>query len=131
MEILSLLHHSARRLEKPAPKPRRCRPLNQKGRPIPADLCPAAGRGPHARRGDSGSSLDPSKGSIEKGGYELAEQNGRTRLTLSAQSEYTGFLPRLFEPLITPAAQKKLEGDLARLKSLVEGEAAMPGTTTP
>ncbi len=65
---------------------------------------------------------DSSSGFTETGEYALVEQDGDTRLTLSAFSVYHGFLPRLFEPLITPAAQKKLEGDLARLKSLVEAE---------
>src|SRR5713101_9995252 len=44
---------------------------------------------------------DTSAGFFESGGYQLEEQNGRTHLTLAAQSEYHGFLPRLFEPLIT------------------------------
>ena len=68
---------------------------------------------------------DPSNGFTENGEYALVERDGRTRLTLSAQSQYYGFLPRLCEPLITPAAQKKLEGDLARLKTLVEVEPAV------
>jgi hypothetical protein len=33
-----------------------------------------------------------------------------------------GFFPRLFEPLITPEAGKKLTEDLQRLKQLVEAE---------
>jgi uncharacterized protein YndB with AHSA1/START domain len=69
---------------------------------------------------------DPSQGFTERGEYLLAEQNGTTRLTLSGTTVYNGFLPRLFEPLITPAAQKKLEEDLHRLKQLVESESPSP-----
>ncbi|MGB0035910.1 MAG: SRPBCC family protein [Candidatus Acidiferrales bacterium] len=65
---------------------------------------------------------DPSEGFTEAGEYVLEPTGTGTRLTLSATSEYQGFLPRLFEPLITPEAQKKLKEDLARLKGLVEGE---------
>jgi len=78
---------------------------------------------PNKRMGFTLKSLgDPSAGFTEQGEYVLVEHDGRTRLTLAGQSQYYGFMPRLFEPLITPAAQKKLEGDLARLKSLVEAE---------
>lgn len=65
---------------------------------------------------------DPSDGFTEAGEYLLEPTGTGTRLTLSATSEYHGFLPRLFEPLITPEAQKKLQEDLARLKGLVEAE---------
>jgi uncharacterized protein YndB with AHSA1/START domain len=68
---------------------------------------------------------DPSMGFSEGGDYVLVEQNGHTTLTLTASSIYHGFKPRLFEPFITPMAQKKLEEDLARLKSLVEAEPVM------
>lgn len=72
---------------------------------------------------------DPSNGFTENGDYVLVEGDGHTRLTLSVQSQYYGFLPRLCEPLITPAAQKKLEGDLARLKNFVEAEPAVANPT--
>jgi uncharacterized protein YndB with AHSA1/START domain len=65
---------------------------------------------------------DPSNGFTEKGEYVLEERDGKTRVTLSGQTEYHGLLVRLMEPLITPAADKKLAGDLARLKVLVEAE---------
>ena len=72
---------------------------------------------------------DPPNGFTENGDYVLVERDGHTRLKLSAQSQYYGFLPRLCEPLITPAAQKKLEGELARLKNLVEAEPAVANPT--
>lgn len=72
---------------------------------------------------------DSSAGFRETGGYTLEEQGGRTRLTLAATSEYHGFLPRLMEPFITPAAQKKLEADLTHLKQLVEAEPRMAPAT--
>lgn len=46
-------------------------------------------------------------------------------MTVKKDSAYYGFLPRLFEPLITPSAQKLLEENLRTLKRLVEAE-AMP-----
>jgi uncharacterized protein YndB with AHSA1/START domain len=61
----------------------------------------------------------------ETGEYVLTEANGTTQLTLSGSSKYFPFWVQLMEPMITPAAQKKLEGDLARLKSLVEAEPRM------
>jgi uncharacterized protein YndB with AHSA1/START domain len=49
--------------------------------------------------------------------------NGRTRLDVASRYHFTPWFARLMEPLITPAAQKKMVGDLARLKSLVEKNA--------
>ena len=63
---------------------------------------------------------DPSNSFTERGGYVLEERDGRTRVTLSAQTDYRGVLPRLMEPIITKQADAKLADDLARLKSLVE-----------
>ena len=48
---------------------------------------------------------DSSGGFRATGGITLEEQGGRTRLTLVASSEYHGFLLRLMEPFIAPAAQ--------------------------
>jgi uncharacterized protein YndB with AHSA1/START domain len=67
---------------------------------------------------------DPSNGFTEQAKYTLEEKDGKTRVTLSAQTEYHGFLIRLLEPLITPQADKKLAEDLARLKALVESAPA-------
>jgi uncharacterized protein YndB with AHSA1/START domain len=54
--------------------------------------------------------------------YVLSEQGGHTTLTLRGDSRYFPFWIQLMEPIITPAAQKKLQGDLARLKALLEAE---------
>ena len=64
----------------------------------------------------------PSMGFIETGEYAIVEQDRHTLLTLTGTSKYYPFRLQLMEPLITPSAQKKLVGDLARLKSLVEAE---------
>lgn len=58
----------------------------------------------------------------EYGLYSLVPiQNGNgTRLTLSAVSQYHGFLLTLFEPIISHEAQKKVTGDLNHLKTLAE-----------
>ena len=66
---------------------------------------------------------DPSNSFTEKGIYLLEEHEGKTRLTLAAQTDYHGFLPRLMEPIITKQADAKVAGDLARMKALVEAEA--------
>ena len=47
---------------------------------------------------------------------------GRTRLTIDGTYRYAQWFAELMEPLITPAAEKKLRGDVARLKALVEKE---------
>jgi uncharacterized protein YndB with AHSA1/START domain len=69
---------------------------------------------------------DPSNGFTETGDYTLADENGKTRLRFEVQTKYFAFLPRLFEPFITPEANKKLGEDLQRMKQLVEAE---PNTT--
>jgi carbon monoxide dehydrogenase subunit G len=50
--------------------------------------------------------------------------NGHTRLEVHATFHYSIWFAQLMEPLITPAASKKMDDDLAHLKSLVESEAA-------
>jgi uncharacterized protein YndB with AHSA1/START domain len=53
--------------------------------------------------------------------YKLTDLgNGRTHLEVIGQYHYDVWMEQLFEPLITPAAQKKMDGDVARLKSLAE-----------
>lgn len=47
---------------------------------------------------------------------------GRTRLSIDGSYRYAQWFAALMEPLITPAAEKKLRGDVARLKTLVEKE---------
>ena len=65
---------------------------------------------------------DRNSGFTETGDYTLAEENGRTRLRFEVSTRYFGFLPRLFEPFITPAATRKLNEDFQRLKLLIEAE---------
>jgi uncharacterized protein YndB with AHSA1/START domain len=65
---------------------------------------------------------DPNNGFSETGDYTLTEQDGKTHLRFDVQAKYFGFLPRLFEPLITPEANAKLQGDFHRLKGLAEAE---------
>ena len=65
---------------------------------------------------------DPHNGFTETGDYTLAEQNGKTLLRFEVKTKYLGFLPRLFEPFITPEATKKLNEDLLHMKQLVEAE---------
>lgn len=53
--------------------------------------------------------------------------NNRTRLEQTASFVYDEWFARLLEPLITPAAQKKSDEDLARLKQQIEAApAAIP-----
>jgi uncharacterized protein YndB with AHSA1/START domain len=66
---------------------------------------------------------DPNNGFSEAGDYTLTEQDGKTRLRFDVRAKYFGFLPRLFEPLITPEANTKLQDDVHRLKGLAEAEA--------
>lgn len=56
--------------------------------------------------------------------YRLTDLGGgRTRLVVESQYHFTDRFAQLMEPLITPSAKKKLSGDIARLKSLVETKA--------
>lgn len=52
--------------------------------------------------------------------YDLVESGSGTFLSYASISRYEHPLARLMEPVVTREAQKKIEGDLARLKSLVE-----------
>jgi uncharacterized protein YndB with AHSA1/START domain len=45
---------------------------------------------------------------------------GRTRLETDGRFQYGPWYWQMLEPLVTPEAQKKLEGDLARLKAHAE-----------
>ena len=55
--------------------------------------------------------------------YELADLGGgRTRLQITGTYRFSMWLAKLMEPVITPSAERKLVGDMARLKSLVEAE---------
>jgi len=58
--------------------------------------------------------------------YHLTDLgDGRTRLVIEMSYHFDSALARLMEPLITPSARKKMDGDLARLKSLVESKAEL------
>jgi uncharacterized protein YndB with AHSA1/START domain len=50
--------------------------------------------------------------------------SGRTRLEAVGRYRFDMWFAKLLEPLITPAAEKKLVGDMTRLKSLVEDGAS-------
>jgi hypothetical protein len=52
--------------------------------------------------------------------YDLIESGDGTFFSYACISRYEHPLARLMEPVVTREAQKKIEGDLARLKSLVE-----------
>ena len=52
----------------------------------------------------------------------LDAADGATRLTATIETRYTKLGTRLLAPVVTRHAQKQLEGDLARLKALVEAE---------
>lgn len=52
--------------------------------------------------------------------YVLEEAGASTTLRYIGDFRYKPFMLRLLEPLITPSAQRKLEGDLMKLKSVVE-----------
>lgn len=67
---------------------------------------------------------DPVNGFSEAAEYRLTSEGSRTRLTFDAHTTYRGKLPRALEPLITPAARRKSQQDLARLKLMVEAEPA-------
>ncbi len=56
--------------------------------------------------------------------YRLTDLgNGRTRVDVDSKYHYNMWFANLMEPLVTPSAEKKMVGDLARLKSLVESKA--------
>ena len=60
------------------------------------------------------------------GRYELLALAGTTRVRYASSSRFSHPLLALIEPLITPVAQRKLDGDFARLEVLVESAGASP-----
>ena len=56
--------------------------------------------------------------------YSLGESAGGARVTWVISGETTSFKARLIAPMVQAKLQEKLEGDLARLRALLEGEAA-------
>jgi len=60
--------------------------------------------------------------------YELSDLgNGRTRIDIDSHYRFAQWFANFMEPLVTPAARKKLDGDVAHLKSAVAG-APKPGS---
>jgi uncharacterized protein YndB with AHSA1/START domain len=58
--------------------------------------------------------------------YRLVDLgSGRTRLEVRSRAHYNEWFAALLEPLITPAAEKKLVMDVNRLKQLAETRAAV------
>jgi hypothetical protein len=58
--------------------------------------------------------------------YRLVDLgNGRTRMEVHSRFHYSQWFANLMEPLITPAAEKKMVADAARLKFLVESNAEL------
>lgn len=52
--------------------------------------------------------------------YRLTDLGGgKTRLEMTGRFHYAGLLGRLMEPFITPSAQKQMEADVTRLKTLI------------
>ncbi len=58
--------------------------------------------------------------------YRLEERKGDTRLAVTSDTRYESFVARLFEPLITRAAQQQLEATLNQLRVQVEAEPVRP-----
>jgi uncharacterized protein YndB with AHSA1/START domain len=54
--------------------------------------------------------------------YTLTDAGGKTRLEQFAETRYLHPFYALLEPLVTPAAQKKMVADLAQLKAKAEAE---------
>jgi uncharacterized protein YndB with AHSA1/START domain len=56
--------------------------------------------------------------------YRLTDLgNGQTRLEVDSSFHFSSWFASLLEPLITPQAEKKMLGDVARLKSLLGANA--------
>lgn len=87
---------------------------------------------PNERLGVEIDSLgDPVNGFTETAEYRLSGEGARTHLTFDIHTAYRGKLPRALEPLVTPAARRKVQQDLTRLKSLVEAEPAVSEAARP
>jgi carbon monoxide dehydrogenase subunit G len=56
--------------------------------------------------------------------YGLAAADGGTRVTWVVSGDTTSFRARLIAPMVQAKLQEKLDGDLARLRALLEGQAA-------
>ena len=58
---------------------------------------------------------------LGKGSYMFEPIEGGTRLTFDGAFEMRGFL-KLFEPLMGSTARKQTEGEIRKLKELLEGQ---------
>jgi uncharacterized protein YndB with AHSA1/START domain len=68
---------------------------------------------------------------VEQVVYLLEPQDGRTKLTVTGRSTFSG-VAALFEPIITPTAKAGLEKQMLALKAAVEAEpVAEPATARP
>jgi carbon monoxide dehydrogenase subunit G len=56
--------------------------------------------------------------------YAVAEADGGSRVTWIVSGDTTSFKARLIAPMVQGKLQEKVDGDLARLRALLEGEAA-------
>jgi len=56
--------------------------------------------------------------------YSVSEDAGGASVTWVIAGDATSFKARLIAPMVQAKLQEKLDGDLARLRSLLEGEAA-------
>jgi carbon monoxide dehydrogenase subunit G len=56
--------------------------------------------------------------------YALAAEGGGTRVTWVVGGDTTSFKAKLVAPMVQAKLQEKLDRDLARLRALLEGEAA-------
>jgi hypothetical protein len=55
--------------------------------------------------------------------YEFHDDDGGTRVRIQTQGDASGFY-RLAGPLLARAVKRGIEGDLAKLKELLESDAA-------
>jgi carbon monoxide dehydrogenase subunit G len=56
--------------------------------------------------------------------YGVADADGGARVTWVISGDTTSFKAKLIAPMVQAKLQEKLDGDLSRLRSLLEGEAA-------
>jgi carbon monoxide dehydrogenase subunit G len=56
--------------------------------------------------------------------YTVGEADGGTRVSWVVSGDTTSFKAKLIAPMVQAKLQEKHDGDLARLRSLLEGEAA-------
>jgi carbon monoxide dehydrogenase subunit G len=56
--------------------------------------------------------------------YSVADADGGAQVTWVISGDTTSFKAKLIAPMVQAKLQEKLDGDLARLRALLEGEAA-------